>query len=119
MLTAATSFTCGNAAIRAWSCVRMRAESLSVGLVLRIRQRDVEEHAILGLEPAIDIQNRAEAPDQKSRADEQHERQRDLDAHERAAQPNRAADCRPRCARPRAARRRCRDTACGAPEPVP
>ena len=55
------------------------------------RRVDAPRHRVLRLEPEIDLQQRAEAAEQQSRADQQHARERDLDDHQRVAGERRRA----------------------------
>ena len=59
--------------------------SLTIAAVARLRQRHPHRHRARGVEPGAPVEQANEAAQQKTCADEEHERQRDLDDHEGAA----------------------------------
>src|SRR4051812_3581398 len=63
------------------------ADDVAVVLILRLRQRDVEAHHVLGEESWIDMNETHEAANEQARTNEQHDRERGLGHDEHAARP--------------------------------
>ena len=59
--------------------------TLPVSSIPRARKRQPHRHGVRWIETGIDVEQMLEAPHQQAGADQQHERQRDLDDDERAA----------------------------------